>query len=203
MKNSKAIRIAVIILGLVLSVSLIYNYKYTKNINESYNSLLIKESKEFRAFQGISNQVSGIQRSLLNIAIVPPNEYDKWQKKIEKCQFKIDSQFHNLEMIESGPAETTNIAKLKQSYTEYKNQYTKLMVLLLAEDFEGTHQVEKIKEVSASYEGYMKQQKNMLNIFSQNLEDQSNVLQSEATHTSELFLLIGTLPYLLILISLI
>jgi flagellar biosynthesis protein FliP len=77
------------------------------------------------------------------------------------------------------------------------------MELLLAEDFEGTHQFEKIKEVGASYEVYMKQQKSTLMTFSQNFEDQSNAIKNNSSQTSEILLFVGTLPYLLILITLI
>jgi len=203
LKTSGKIRFVVIVLGLILSASLIYNYKYTKTINEGYKSILMKESMEFQAFQSISYQVSNIQRALLNIAIVPPAEYGNWKKKIMRGESKIDSQFHNLEMLASGPEEISNINKLKESYEEYKVEYTRLMSLLLAEDFEGTRQAEKIKELGTTYETYMKQQKSMLLIFNQNIEDQSNIIENQSVHTSEILLFFGTLPVLLGLITLI
>jgi len=201
MEASRMIRYVVVLLGLILSIGLICNYQYTKNLNESYRSLLEKESKEFQAFQSITFQASNIQRALLNIAIVNPAEYQIWDNKIVRGQARIDSQFNCLELLASNSSEKTHIEKLRTSYNEYRKEYSDLLQLLLAENFEGTHQNVKIKQIGASYEAYMKQQKAMLGYIRQNINDQSTDLENKSIHLSQILLFFGSLPYLLVILT--
>ena len=195
MNNSKLTRVVLLTFSLVLLASLIYNYKYVKEINQNYNDILVKESKEFQAFESITFESSSIQRALLNIAIVAPPEYNFWQDKINRSQAKIDQQFNNLQQLADSQDEKSAIDKLKGSYSNYKKDYSRLEVLLLAENFKGTNQDQKIKELSATYEFYMKQQENQLAFFKQKAEKRSTDLRASSNLTSTILLLVGTLPY--------
>ena len=196
-KSSKAIKGILLIFSLVLLCSLVYNYKYVNEINNNYNDILTKESKEFEAFENITFESSSIQRALLNIAILAPKDYGTFQNKIDQNQKKIDLQFNSLEQLADSPKEKNAINKLKDSYSNYKNNYIRLEGLLLAENFKGTNQDEKIKELGRTYESYMNQQENQLAFFRQNAEAKSTNLRTSANMTSTVLLLVGTLPYTL------
>jgi len=201
--SSKAVRAIFLVFSLVLLASLIYNYQYVRIINRGYNNVLVKESSEFQAFENITFDASSIQRALLNIAIVAPDEYSPWQKKIEQSQSRIDEQFNNLQQLSGSQEETASINKLKGFYANYKIEYSRLLGLLLAENFKGTLQDEKIKELGATYESYMKQQENQLAFFRQNAEAESSKLRANSDKTSAILLLVGTLPYTLLACALI
>jgi len=193
--NSKLTRVIVITFSLVLLGSLIYNYRYVNDINRNYNDIVAKESKEFQAFESITFESSSIQRALLNIAIVAPPEYRQWENMIDQSQAKIDQEFNILKQLADSPDEKNAINQLKSSYSNYKKDYLRLDVLLLAENFKGTLQDEKIKEIGITYESYMKQQENQLAFFRQRAEDKSTNLRASSNRTSTVLLVVGTLPY--------
>jgi len=196
--NSKATRASLLVFSLVLLGSLLYNYKYVKDINKNYNDIVSKESKEFQAFESITLESSAIQRALLNIAIVAPPEYNFWQTTIDQSQAKIDKQFNNLQQLADSPDEKAAISKLSDSYLNYKKDYSRLDVLLLAENFKGTNQDEKIKELGTTYDSYMKQQESQLAFFRQRAEDKSTDIRTSSNRTLTVLLVVGTLPYTLL-----
>jgi hypothetical protein len=196
--NSKAIRGILLIFSIILLGSILFNYKYVKDINENYNDIFSKESKEFQAFESITIESSTIQRALLNIAILVPHEYIFWQDKIDRSQVKVDQDFNNLILLADSPDEKIAVGKLKDSYVNYQKDYQRLDILLLAENFEGTHQDEKIKELGVTYDSYMKQQENQLAFFRQNAEAKTTNLRASSHLTSTILLIVGTLPYTLL-----
>jgi len=166
-------------------------------------SIVEKETWELQSFEIITRESSDIQRALLNIAISPPSEYKIWQDEINQSQQRLDSQFVNLGALAKSSSEKTSLEKLQYLFLGYKEQYSELLVLLLAEPTTGTHQNEKIKQLGRTYEYYMNQQEKQITFFRQNAEFESEKLKSKSYATSTLLLFVGTFPYLLLICSVI
>ena len=192
-----------IFFGIVLLANQIFNYLYVRRLDADYMSIVEKETWELQSFEIITRESSDIQRALLNIAISPPSEYKIWQDEINQSQQRLDSQFVNLGVLAKSSKEKASLEKLHHLFSGYKEQYSELLVLLLAEPTTGTHQNEKIKQLGRTYEYYMNQQEKQIAFFRQNAEAESEKLKSKSYATSTVLLFVGTFPYLLLICSVI
>ena len=203
MKGPAIIRILLIFFGILLLANQVFNYLYIRRLDDDYMSIVTKETKELQSFEIITRESSDIQRALLNIAIVEPSEYKIWRDEITQSQDRLDSQYVNLDKLATDEKEKASIKKLGEVYSKYKQGYSALLVLLLAENYPGTHQNEKIRQLGGMYEYFMDQQEKQMAFFRQNTEAESEKLKSKSYTTSTVLLFVGTLPYLLFICVLI
>jgi CHASE3 domain sensor protein len=131
LKKSGLFMMTIVLFGIMLLASQIYNYLYIKELNRNYREIITTKTLELQSLEIITREASDIQHALLQIAL-NSKDIERWKKEVSSSGTNIDSQYSHLEKLMTAPKENKSIVRLKKMYMVYKESYASTLTLLIA-----------------------------------------------------------------------
>jgi hypothetical protein len=197
LKKSGLFMMTIVLFGIMLLASQIYNYLYIKELNRNYREIITTKTLELQSLEIITREASDIQHALLQIAL-NSKDIERWKKEVSSSGTNIDSQYSHLEKLMTAPKENKSIVRLKKMYMVYKESYASTLTLLIANRSGYKMAAAYIEKLKPVYEGYFDEQEKQTEFFRSGAEVLSDKLTIKTKKVSTLMLFIGTLPYLLL-----